>query len=123
MSGNSANALWITLIGMRLVFIAILALWGMMALIVRLTTEREESGEEEADSLEMAASEESAVSGMTSDNNRKRQAAAAAVAVALQLRRAVAPARAVETAGALSAWQAVHRASQISQRVRPQGKR
>ena len=44
MNQTLINALWITLIGMGLVFISLLLLWGLMELMVRLTskTEKEE---------------------------------------------------------------------------------
>ncbi len=109
MEGNLGNALWITLIGMGLVFIAILALWGMMALIVRLTTEREmveeaENASEPADAPDF-------------DRERRAAAAAVAVAVAMQARRPAKNLRAVEPGSPVSAWQAVHRASLLSQRA------
>jgi Na+-transporting methylmalonyl-CoA/oxaloacetate decarboxylase gamma subunit len=52
------SSLWITLIGMSLVFIAILALWGLMELMVRLTARYagKEAVEESGDSLNDAAS-------------------------------------------------------------------
>ena len=45
--GNSdlSTALWITLLGMVLVFIGILLLWGMMELLVRITRKREKAEE------------------------------------------------------------------------------
>lgn len=120
MAGNLINALWITLIGMGLVFIAILALWGMMALIVRLTAERE-GAEEAAES----AAEEAEPAPETADLDRKRRAAAAAVAVAvaMQAQRPAEALKAAGPAGTVSAWQAVHRASQISQRVQTSRKK
>jgi Na+-transporting methylmalonyl-CoA/oxaloacetate decarboxylase gamma subunit len=104
------NALWITLIGMGLVFISIIMLWGLMALLVRLAAERGEPEPVEAEpAAEMAASEE-----VGAGLERKRRAAAAAVAVALARRK---PARAAQAASSLSTWQAVQRANQVSQRV------
>ncbi len=102
------DALWITLIGMGLVFVAILFLWGLMALLVRITAEREEPEPAEADQPVEKTGPVEAGAGLL---DQKRRAAAAAVAVALSRRK---PARAqLETrpAGALSAWQAVQRAS------------
>lgn len=105
------DALWITLIGMGLVFVAILLLWGLMALLVRLTDEKEVAEEEEALELEQAA-----VPTDGSLVDRKYRAAAAAVAIALALRKPVRAGQTAQPAGSLSAWQAVNRANQISQR-------
>lgn len=120
------NALWITLIGMGLVFVAILMLWGGMALLVRLTAERENSEQSAVDdaSAEMDA-ESAAVAAAFAEaepnaadvdlvaQKRRAQAAAAAVCAALALRK---PVRGTNGAypGALSAWQAVNRASQVN---------
>ncbi len=114
------EALWITLIGMGLVFLAILLLWGGMALLVRLTEEREESGAEEDEGALPAGSEVEAPAASQDMQKRRTSAAAAAaaaVAVALALRK---PARrenggAARAGGALSAWQAVNRTSQVNQ--------
>lgn len=108
------NALWITLIGMGLVFAAILALWGLMALLVRLTTRSEEGAVETpaTDSgLEFDAIPDGALL-----LERKRRAAAAAVAFALALGgRRLRSDGAVKAAGTVTIWQAVNRAGQISQ--------
>ncbi len=108
------DALWITLIGMGLVFVAILFLWGLMALLVRITQEREEPEPAEADQPVEAAGPEEAGASLP---DQKRRAAAAAVAVALSRRRPARSQSAAQAAGALSAWQAVQRANQVSQRV------
>jgi Na+-transporting methylmalonyl-CoA/oxaloacetate decarboxylase gamma subunit len=66
MSENFFLSLQITLIGMGIVFGAILLIWGMISLLTRLLAEREASAEVQDESRE-----------------RKAQAVAAAVAVAL----------------------------------------
>jgi Na+-transporting methylmalonyl-CoA/oxaloacetate decarboxylase gamma subunit len=111
-----ANALLISLVGMGLVFLSILLLWGLMALLVRLTRDPEPVAEvaaalPAADTAAEPASTQALV-------ERKRRAAAAAVAVAMALHKT----SLVKTAPAapqhsLSAWQAVQRAGQLSQRV------
>lgn len=106
------NALWITLIGMGLVFVAILLLWGLMALLVRLTQVKDsqlQAAEEPQAGLlaEPGQPEETAP-----DLERRRRAAAAAVAVALALEGTVSPAQPSRPEGALSPWQAAHRAGQ-----------
>lgn len=110
-----ANALWITLIGMGLVFFAILLLWGLMALLVRLTTERKKT-EEVSDTSEQIPDPDDA-------RKRKYRAAAAAVTFAMVMRLAEEPEQGVQPTELVTAWQAINRASQISQRVIPQGKK
>ncbi len=106
------DALWITLIGMGLVFAAILLLWGLMALLVRVAAEPAET-EAQEEAAPAAEAEQNAA--FDSSLERKRRAAAAAVAVTLALRRYRRPEGAAQPAGSVSAWQAVHRASRISQ--------
>lgn len=121
------NALWITLIGMGLVFVAILALWGLMALLVRLTPEQaaEEGNADIPVELSPEASAPTDTVSEGTSQDRKRRAAAAAVAVALAQARMMAstPARESQSAGTLSPWQAVHRASQLSQRTQAMRKK
>jgi sodium pump decarboxylase gamma subunit len=66
MSNAITTSLYITLIGMGLVFGAIILLWGLMSLMTRLLTEREASPE-------------------ISDEARAQKARAAAAAVAVAL--------------------------------------
>jgi Na+-transporting methylmalonyl-CoA/oxaloacetate decarboxylase gamma subunit len=106
--------LWITLIGMALIFFAILLLWGLMEALMRLSVrfpgdEKPEFSGEEEEEHEIEASP---VPNVALD--RRKRAAAAAVAIALALpsgvrRTAAAPL----TAG--STWQAVNRARQLTQ--------
>lgn len=103
MAENLADSLEITVIGMSLVFAAILLLWGLMSLLVRLTAEDDEVSEPVANPDEMEL---------------KRRAAVAAVMVAL--------ARDADTqqphafplppTAAVSAWQAVQRSRQLSEK-------
>jgi len=115
------NALLITAIGMGLVFVAMLALWGLMELSVRLTAryaenegeeEEAEEGEQEAESPQEEPAEADA--GL----EKKRRAAAAAVAYALaQTETLEGPKSMVMVARRRQAyaWQAVLRASQLNQ--------
>jgi sodium pump decarboxylase gamma subunit len=66
MLNQFTTSLYITLIGMGLVFSAIILLWGLMALMTRLLTEKEAVPE-------------------VSDESRERKARAAAAAVAVAL--------------------------------------
>ena len=120
---NLSNALWITVIGMGLVFLAILLLWGLMALLVRLTGEKELGPlADETSSPADAAAAPSHVDLVLSA--RKRKAAVAAVAVVLArkgLREQYAhPAE--HAASGVNLWQAVHRASELKGRANLQKK-
>lgn len=109
-----ANALWITLIGMGLVFLAILLLWGLMALLVRLTAERPAPQIQAAEApLASSAGDEQAEAERLHALRRKAAVAAVSAALAVQKK----PAHHHQPSGGLSAWQAVHRASQLSQRA------
>ncbi len=82
MMQNLSNALIITVIGMALVFVALLLLWLIMALVIKIKDPVEtapEAGEEDAP--QAALQDTLPLPG----TDRKRRAAAAAVAVALQL--------------------------------------
>ena len=110
MLGNLSLAAQITLVGMGLVFAAIILLWVVMDLLVRLARDRH--AQPEAGEAEPAAPAEP-----PPDRELMRRAAAIAVAVALA-RQAEAQARAFPVAqpDAVTAWQAVTRARQLSQR-------
>jgi Na+-transporting methylmalonyl-CoA/oxaloacetate decarboxylase gamma subunit len=113
-------ALLITVIGMSLVFVALLILWGLMEATVKATAwynrshpEEEAGANEEEEELAVELPAPAATS-------LKQQAAAAAVAVALALAEEEAPFyEAPQPAGYLSqpsAWQAVMRSAQLNQR-------
>ena len=111
MAENMNNALLITLIGMGLVFAAILLLWGLMALMVRLFQDKPESAKAQEEGEEIIAAEvkEEVASDL------KLRAAVAAVAVAFALQRS--------TTGLLnqpettiSAWQTAMRSGTLNQR-------
>jgi Na+-transporting methylmalonyl-CoA/oxaloacetate decarboxylase gamma subunit len=102
MPDNLALALQLTLIGMSLVFGAILVFWGLMTALVRVAAD----GERRA--------------GPDAGQALKQQAAALAVAVALA--EAARPAAdqpnvpPLPATAMVSAWQAVMRANQLGQR-------
>ena len=109
------NVLWITAIGMGLVFAAILLLWGLMALLVRVTEPRPSAAVPAVVEAIPAALTEAE----TDAELRRKRAAAAAVAVALALR--AAPPRAAQrtpeaAAAGVATWQAVQRAQELSRR-------
>lgn len=105
---NLSLSLQITLIGMGLVFGAIVLLWIMMAVLVRLTPDREEAAE--------PAAEENPIEPALSDRALKQRAAIAAVAVAIaheatpKIHEFPLPATPI-----VSAWQAVQRGRQLGQ--------
>jgi Na+-transporting methylmalonyl-CoA/oxaloacetate decarboxylase gamma subunit len=110
MNQTLISALWITLIGMGLVFIAILLLWGLMALLVRATARSAETEEARGDAEDEA--EDTPL--INNGTDRKRQAAALAVAVALAGQSTPAASLVSPAHEGLSAWQSTHRANQIS---------
>jgi Na+-transporting methylmalonyl-CoA/oxaloacetate decarboxylase gamma subunit len=115
MNPTIINALWITLIGMGLVFIALILLWGLMELMVRLT-----AGWDKREAVEPAEENDASAAPTMGDTDlgvTRRRAAAAAVALALALQ----PQsnnhrqRSISTPSS-SAWQSVLRANQMNQR-------
>jgi Na+-transporting methylmalonyl-CoA/oxaloacetate decarboxylase gamma subunit len=103
-------ALQITAIGMTLVFGAIILLWGLIALIVRLAPENGTAPD----------AVESVSAAPEISDARRRQAAAAAVAVALA-RQAATHARIPaqhprRILNPISPWQAAQRATQLNQK-------
>lgn len=108
------TALWITLIGMGLVFIAILLLWALMEILMRFTArfaaDEVEEGEE-GDAI--VVSEPASPPVLATGLETKQRAAAAAVAVAMAMRRpTVQPV--VLTGHNGGAWQAITRSSQLN---------
>ena len=103
---NFTLALQITVVGMGLVFAAIILIWGMMALLIKLTAEKEPA--------------DAQVYTPIPDHDEKAQAAAIAVAIAMaehqlsQMHPLPAPPAAI-----VSAWQLGMRTRQLSQKGRP----
>ena len=129
MTESLSLALQISLIGMGLVFGAILLLWGIMSLLIRFTAERaiEQEPAETVETVEtvgLVRTHEGAIEGAEPERKVTRlSAAAVAVAAALALEsEAARPAsrapRRPPTA-AVSAWQTVMRGNQIKQRRPP----
>ncbi len=110
MTENLSLVIQISIIGMSLVFGAILLLWGLMSLLVRVTSNDKELDEEFI----------LITPGKSSDLDQKRQAAAIAVAVALARQKdssAPHPFPLPPTA-LVSAWQAVLRTRMVTKRGR-----
>jgi Na+-transporting methylmalonyl-CoA/oxaloacetate decarboxylase gamma subunit len=119
MSSDLSLALQVTLVGMSLVFAAIVLLWWLMALLVRALPEAE--AEPPGAEARRAALRQRAEAVMAGDEAQRvtlrRRAAAAAVAALLgpgaaeSARSAAPPATAT-----VSPWQAAMRASRLRQR-------
>ncbi len=112
------QGLIITAIGMGLVFVAILALWGLMILLVRITADRPKAVE--AQEPQTADLDESASTPAVNDKQQLHLAAAAAVAVALQLAQRTNQVTPQDSSG-ISPWQAAHRAAMLSRSPRVKG--
>ncbi len=109
------QGLIMTAIGMGLVFIAILALWWLMDVMVKLTNERPKKMVTETPVLEATETlPQDELRMESAPNVRLREAAAAAVAIALQLQKQTGAMTETNNAD-LSAWQLTRRSSILSQ--------
>lgn len=105
--GIISTSLIITALGMGIVFVMIIALWGLMALLVHLTEKHKPETENKSIGESVAAS------------NRKRQAAAAAVASAMSHNNISEPHEfPLPPTALVSAWQAVMRSEILNRRGR-----
>jgi Na+-transporting methylmalonyl-CoA/oxaloacetate decarboxylase gamma subunit len=118
------SALIITAIGMGLVFIAIIALWGLMELMVRVTAryasaegagEAEEAGEESGEKAEPVVEIAPEPAHGLAELKRKAAAAAVVLALAQEAQQPVYAQMPSYTSG--SAWQAISRGGQLNQRA------
>ena len=108
------KGLLITGIGMGLVFVVIIMLWGVMDLLVRLTsgTRKKKGG---ADEMPVVAEGVAVEGGVTDGTALKRKVAAIAVAYALRAASGQAAGSTVrQTATEASSWVAVGRARQLN---------
>ena len=110
MKSSLTISLIITAIGMGLVFVAILLLWGLMEGLVKVTADRTARVPDVVPTEVRAAQIPADV-----EQAYKAEAAAAAVAIALSMRQS-APQKPGDSSG-ISPWQAVLRAGQLSQRT------
>ena len=109
------RALLISGIGMGLVFVSLLLLWGLMEGMMRLTAKR--AAAEEAATAEAACEPEEMPGEITDQAVLRRRAAAAGVAVALAMQPGRAGHLRLPPAETTGAWQSVLRANQLSQRT------
>ncbi len=106
------QGLLISAIGMGLVFVVIIFLWGLMALMMWVTSGKKKTTPEE----ELPEVTDEPLLPDLNDLSGPRRAAAAAVAVALANMggRKPTPSHSEKTVdGSLSPWQAAHRARQL----------
>jgi len=105
MIDNLLITLWISLIGMALVFLAIILLWGVMALLVKLTSSKESDVFDIEESLE-------------SEEMNKRRAAIAAVITALARQGSYIEPHEfpLPPTAAVSPWQSVMRSKMLNKR-------
>ena len=103
-----ANALWISAVGITLVFIGLILLWGLMALLVRLTSSN-------GSSIPPAPISNSSDHDQDRDEE-KNQAAAIAVAAALAIKNRSLRKSQIEENGMMTPWQVAHRNHNLSQK-------
>jgi Na+-transporting methylmalonyl-CoA/oxaloacetate decarboxylase gamma subunit len=116
MVNNLSNALLLSAIGMGLVFVSILLLWGLMEILVRLTGKLAATEQARADAIEEDSAKASVLESIKDKRMElKRKAAASAVAVALALQKA--RTGALPGKGHVNTWQTAQRAGQLSQRA------
>jgi Na+-transporting methylmalonyl-CoA/oxaloacetate decarboxylase gamma subunit len=104
-------------IGMGLVFVAILALWGLMDVLVKITRDRpkKEDHAEVSDSV-VDETPESAISSVfeANDKTKMHKAAAAAVAIALAYHQRAGKTT-LQNKDSISPWQATRRTNILNQ--------
>lgn len=102
--------LLITAIGMGLVFAAIILLWGLMTLMVRIGSKLENP------KTNGVLAEEPAIEPGIAESD-KHKAAAAALAVALSLQSRLMKRTPVISANTGTAWQDIHRAQAVNEKT------
>ncbi len=94
-------------IGMGLVFVAIVFLWGLMDVLVKVTTEKTKEEKDDGAQGDMIATE-------TGDPNRLRKVAAVAVAIAMSMKKQH-PVIKPQESNSISPWQAARRTQVLGQ--------
>jgi len=111
------QGLLITAIGMGLVFVVIILLWGLMALMMRVTS----VGSQIDENIEDNPTTDIPVITETKNTEEKKRAAVAAVSAGIAMTKAhvkIMDRKMERTKGALSPWQTVHRLRQLEKRKR-----
>jgi Na+-transporting methylmalonyl-CoA/oxaloacetate decarboxylase gamma subunit len=113
MSQELIISLQITLVGMSLVFAALILLWWLMELLVRVSRERDSQTPEIIEEASLA-------SGPGPDavleTERRRRAALAAVAIALRESEQPGMEFPIPPTASVSPWQAINRANMLNKR-------
>ena len=99
------NALFISLIGMGLVFVGLMALWFMMSILVKMTQEKE--------TMQLINNSELKSTNQNQELEYKRKAASAAVIVAMALLNASLSSFGIKEKETISPWQTANRNWQI----------
>lgn len=102
-------------IGMGLVFVVIIFLWGLMALMMKVTSGKKKTSAEE----ELPTVSDEPLLPEMEDLQGLKQAAAAAVAVALasgRMKKQISSRSGEPENGSLNPWQAAHRVRQLGQK-------
>jgi len=111
------QGLLITAIGMGLVFAVIIFLWGLMALMMRVTSRESQVEDQSGDNPLSEVADEPGVK--TAERKKRAAAAAAAVGMAMARRQPkTSDMKLGDKKGVLSPWQTVHRLRQIEKRKR-----
>jgi Na+-transporting methylmalonyl-CoA/oxaloacetate decarboxylase gamma subunit len=100
------NALFISLVGMGLVFVGLMALWLMMIILVKVTKEKETTQFIKDDELKLPD--------FNQELENKRKAASAAVVIAMAISNASLTSCENKEKEAISPWQAAYRTWQAS---------
>jgi Na+-transporting methylmalonyl-CoA/oxaloacetate decarboxylase gamma subunit len=108
---NIEQALLITMIGVTLIFVVLLVMWGFMALLVRLAAPRPEPAKAQATTA-ISANDDAAVV-----TRRKAAVVAVAVALAIEAERARSALLLQSAPGPISPWQATLRGNALSRRA------
>ena len=109
------QGLLIAAIGMGLVFAVIIFLWGLMALMMKVTSRQKDKGQQE----EVSGEEDAPLVPEMQTAEGQRRAAAAAVAVAIVIagsKTHQVKSRVQELGSGLNPWDAFHRVHQLQQK-------
>ncbi len=109
------QALMITIIGVGLVFAVLFVMWGLMAVLVRVTTPRT-AAEAPAPEDTAATAGDAAITAAPTAARRRAALVGVAVALAIEAERAIAPPL-TPAQGAISPWQATIRGNALSRRA------
>ena len=108
---NIEQALLITVIGVTLIFVVLMVMWGLMALLVRVAAPRPEPAEAQAAAIPTGSGEAADVA------QRRAAVAAVAVALAIKAERARSAPFLQSAPGPISPWQATLRGNALSRRA------